>query len=154
MKKGQTQTIFIWIFIAIVAGLILIFGFKMIKNISETGEDVAVVNFFQKFEKRVNEFYYLDEGSQGSGEFSLPSWVEYVCVRKSGNYPFSDQKSLTLISSENFEERNVFLIPIKDSSLHMKRVKNLEGSDGGCFEVVNGRIKIVFINDGGKVNFG
>lgn len=157
MKKGQTETIFIWIFIAVVAGLIFIFGFKMIKNITNTGEDVVVVKFFQNFEKKVNDFYYLDEGSQGRESFNLPSWVEKVCFRKgndlSGGFGVTlDAKTRNLVMSDGFVDRNAFLVPIKDSGLHMKNVKFLENSQNNCIDVVNGNIEITFENVGGKVN--
>ncbi len=155
MKRGQTQTIFIWIFIAVVAGLIFIFGFKMIGNITSVGEDVKVVKFFQNFEKKVNEYYYLDDGSQGSEEFWLPGWVEYICVRGSEGFTdesMFDNKIKSLVNDDGFQDRNVFFVPIKDSGMHMKEIDKLGNSNSVCMEVYGGSVKISFKNVNGVVN--
>ena len=148
--------IFTWIFIAAVAGMIFFFGFKMIKNISDTGEDVKVVKFFQNFEKNINEFYYLDSGSRGKETFYVPTSVEYICARKkssaSGTFigiTFDDKTKELIDNSQNF---NVFLSPIKDSNLDTKSVDNMNvNHQSKCVKVVNGVVEINFKNNEGNV---
>lgn len=152
MGKGQLQIIFIWIFVALVAIFVFIYGIKMVKNITDLGEDVRAAKFFQDFGKKVNEFYYLDEGSQKTESFWVPSWVEYVCFRgNSGSFsiPF-DETTQIFIDTNN--GKNVFLAPITNPEIHMKSVKLLENSNNFCIKADNGNVDITLINSGGKVN--
>jgi len=146
--------IFTWIFIAVVAGLIFFFGFKMIKNISDTGEDVRIVKFWQNFEKKSNEFYYLDSGSQGNETFYLPGRVQSVCLRKDsdGANKFSDVSDVkTKELLNNLNTFNVFLNPIIDSNLDIKLVDNLNQDVSKCFNVNNGVLELGLVNEDGDV---
>ena len=151
MDKGQLQIIFIWIFVALVAVFVFIYGIKMVKNITDLGEDVRAAKFFQDFEKKVNEFYYLDEGSQKTESFLVPSWVEYVCFRgNSGSFPKFDETTQIFIDSNI--GKNVFLAPITNPEVHMKSVKLLDNDNSFCVEATGGNVDITLINSGGKVN--
>ena len=79
MKKGQVQQIFTWMFILILAVSILFFGIKVIKQGQGLQEEVLLVDFFNKLDKRINDFYFLDFDSSGTEEFILPTGVREVC---------------------------------------------------------------------------
>ena len=49
MKRGQTQEIFVWLFVLIVAGAILFFGIKLIKKSEGLKDEVLVVKLFNDF---------------------------------------------------------------------------------------------------------
>ncbi len=152
MDKGQLETIFVWIFVALVAVLVFVYGIKMVKNITNLGEDVKTVKFFQDFEKKVNEFYYLDEGSQKTESFWVPSWVESVCFRgTSGSFnPKFDDTTKVFIDLNT--GKNVFLVPITNPEIHMKNVELLNNDKNICVKAINGNVDITLINIGGKVN--
>ena len=152
MDKGQLETIFVWIFVALVAVLVFVYGIKMVKNITDLGEDVKTAKFFQDFEKKVNEFYYLDEGSQKTESFWVPGWVEYVCFRgASGNFNIKFDDTTKVFVGIN-TGKNVFFAPITNPEIHMKNVKLLENDRNICAKVDNGNVDITLINIGGKVN--
>jgi len=151
MSKGQLQTIFIWIFVALVAVLVFVYGIKMVSNITNLGEDVKTAKFFQDFEKRVNEFYYLDDGSQKTESFWVPGWVEYVCFRGSGDFNINFDDTTRIFIDLN-TGKNVFLAPITNPEIHMKNVNLLENDKNICVKADNGNVGITLINSGGRVN--
>ena len=151
MSKGQLQIIFIWIFVALVAVFVFIYGIKMVSNITNLGEDVRAAKFFQDFEKRVNEFYYLDEGSQKTESFLVPGWAEYVCFRGDGDFNIKFDETTKVFIDLN-TGKNVFLAPITNPEVHMKNVKLLENSNSFCLGADKGNVDITLINSGGKVN--
>lgn len=93
MKKGQVQIIFTWIFILILAGAILTYGIKMVRDTQKLGENVLVINFLKNFEKRVKTYYYLSKESSGVEEFSLPNDVGCVCFTKDYNIVNNDESN-------------------------------------------------------------
>jgi len=152
MKKGQMQMIFVWIFVAIVAVLIFLYGFKMIKNISDTGEDVKAVKFFQNFEKKVNEFYYLDEGSTGKETFWIPSKTKSLCFKKENDLDFGIDLDSTTKAFVRNSDKNVFLNPIENPNIDFKNVDLLEVENSFCVINKGGNVEITFENIGGNVN--
>ena len=151
MDKGQLETIFVWIFVALVAVLVFVYGIKMVKNITDLGEDVKTTKFFQDFEKRVNEFYYLDEGSQKTESFWVPAWVEYVCFRGSGDFNIQFDKTTQIFVDLN-TGKNVFLVPITNPEIHMKKVELLNNDENICVKADSGNVDINLTNSGGRVN--
>ena len=59
MKRGQTQEIFVWLFVLIVAGAILFFGIKLIKKSEGLKDEVLVVKFFNDLDKKLSQYYFL-----------------------------------------------------------------------------------------------
>ena len=56
-KRGQTQEIFTWIFVIIVAVAILFFGIKLLKNTNELKDDVLIIKFFDDLDKKLKQYY-------------------------------------------------------------------------------------------------
>jgi hypothetical protein len=78
-KKGQTQQIFVWVFILIVAVSVLFFGIKVLNQSEDLKDEVLLVDFFKKLDKKMGDFYYLDVDSVGFEEFILPVSATEVC---------------------------------------------------------------------------
>lgn len=136
---------------ALVAVLVFVYGIKMVSNITNLGEDVKTAKFFQDFEKKVNEFYYLDDGSQKTESFWVPAWVEYVCFRgDSGNFIQLDDTTKIFVDINT--GKNVFFSPITNPEIHMKNVKLLNNDKNICVKADNGNVDITLMNVGGKVN--
>ena len=79
LKRGQTQQIFVWLVVLVVAVSILFFGIKLIKKTEDLKDDALIVNFFNNLDKKLSQYYFLDKGSSGSEKFLLPSDVKEVC---------------------------------------------------------------------------
>jgi len=150
-KKGQVDQIFIWIFVAVVAVAILIFGVKLIKQGDDLKDEVLIVKFFNDFQKKTEQFYFLDRGSSGDAEFLLPSDARYVCFvnntpasNYSDNIPKNDIEVMGNLSS-NF---NVFIGPLNSFQENkFNATTKLNFANPSCFNV-NGKIKINFENLG------
>ena len=81
MKKGQLfgQPL-IYIFIAIVSVLILVFGINLAKNLGETGNKVITKVFYEDVESKLNSVYSDSLGSVVSLEsIKVPSILREVC---------------------------------------------------------------------------
>jgi len=112
-KRGQTQEIFTWIFVIIVAVAILFFGIKLLKNTNELKDDVLIIKFFDDLDKKLKQYYFLDKGSSGEEKFLLPNNVEWVCFVN----PDSSDKYPDFVEEENLinglkEFSNVFVGPL------------------------------------------
>lgn len=143
MKKGQIQIIFTWIFILIVAGFILIYGIKFIRETQEFGEDAVVINFFQKLNDKIQLYYSLDIDSSGVEEFKLTNKIKYVCFTKNEEFELTDldeENKQYLESLKTYD--NVFLIPpvYNDNRFN---ITNLDISQNPtCVEVSGGLFKL------------
>jgi len=78
-KRGQTQQIFTWIFILILAVTVLFFGIKTVRQGEDFKDEVLLIDFYKNLEKKINDFYFLDIGSSGREDFILPNGVREVC---------------------------------------------------------------------------
>jgi len=156
MKKGQVQIIFTWIFILILAGAILVYGIKMVRDTQKLGEDVLVINFLKNFEKRVKTYYYLSIGSSGVEEFSLPNDVGCICFTKDGTMDFDssniqfkcgDDKENLLESLREYD--NVFVFSDKSYSQNRMNVSFLYVEDNPtCVKVSGGLLRVRLENIG------
>ena len=145
-KRGQTQEIFVWLFVLVVAASILFFGIKLIKKSSDLKDDVLVVKFFNDLDKKLKQYYFLDKGSSGQEKFLLPSDVKEVCFINSektisaGNNYFDQLKDFS----------NVFILP---NTLYQENRYNLTtifsiDNNPECFGLANGVLTINLVNEG------
>ena len=160
-RKGQTNQVFIWIFVLVLASLILLFGFKMVRDTSEFSDDVLVNNFFSNLNSKINKYYYLSLGSVGDEKFELPKDVECVCfvngdVDNVGNC--GKEKTKELINNvravqKDKEKDNVFLILDKSFTKTRDHIDNLGvGTNPSCIEVKNGLLEVTLENIGSYVD--
>ena len=147
MKRGQTQQIFVWIFVLVVAIAILFFGIKLIKKSEGLKDEVLVVRFFQNLDKKLSQYYFLDKGSSGSEKFLLPNDVKEVCFVKSGSRNIENNYFNQL---KDFS--NVFIRPetlYQENRYNLTTVFTPDNDDNfECFNVVNGILTINLINEG------
>ncbi|MBU2640009.1 MAG: hypothetical protein KKG75_04895, partial [Nanoarchaeota archaeon] len=145
-RKGQTEQIFVWIFVLILAVSILFFGVKIIRQGEDLKDEVLLVDFFKNLERGVNDFYYLDIWSSGTREFLLPNGVKEVCFTNiTGNIGGSYSTYLTSLSSYS----NVFVFPETEFRENRYNVTNFVVlSNPECVPVSGGRLKIKLKNIG------
>ncbi len=122
MKKAQTQQIFIFVFIAIVVSLTIVFGYKYIKNITKQGEELSLTLFQENLKTKI------DAIAQNYGEvdivrLELPKKYEIIC--------FVDESYI------DAEELNSDY-PLIDSSVNSGVKDNVFiGKEAKSFEVSN-----------------
>ena len=151
-KRGQTQEVFVWLFVLVVAASILFFGIKLIKKSEGLKDDVLAVKFFNDLDKKLKQYYFLDKGSSGQENFLLPGDVEEVC--------FINPKDLDDEDLDDVEENkyfyqlkdfsNVFIMP---NTLYQENRYNLTtifaiDNNPECFGLANGVLTINLINEG------
>ena len=156
MKKGQVRMIFTWIFVLIVAGLILIYGVKVVRNTQKFSEDVVVVNFFKELKNKVDLYYSLDIGSIKKENFKLPAKIKYVCFTENsaiGTLPTDIQDKRSYLEGLR-EFDNVFLFPLvyEQSRTNIGSKLDLD-KNPKCFSVSGGllQIKLQTTEDGVNV---
>ncbi|MBS3150957.1 hypothetical protein J4443_01085 [Candidatus Woesearchaeota archaeon] len=152
MKRGQTQQIFVWLFVLIVATSILFFGIKLIKKTENLKDDVLVVNFFNDLDKKLSQYYYLDRGSSGEERFLLPGDARWVCfVNETGNFVegnVPDNDGGLVDKLKDFSD--VFVGPLnlyEENRFNMSTKITLDNNPE-CFDVANGALTINLKNEG------
>lgn len=152
MKRGQTQQIFVWILVLVVAASILFFGIKLIKKSEVLKDEVLIIDFFNKLDKKLSQYYYLDKGSSGEEKFLLPSDVEEICfVNETGNFMQSNvpgNEGELLDKLKDFSD--AFIIPqtvYQQSRYNLTTIFTVDDNPK-CFNVVNGALTINLYNEG------
>jgi len=142
MKRGQTQEIFVWLFVLIVAGAILFFGIKLIKKSEGLKDEVLVVKFFNDLDKKLSQYYFLDKGSSGEEKFLLPGDVKKVCFVNEtgsfvkGNIPGNDGEII-----DNLKEfGDAFILPFNAYNENRFNISTKITIDENpkCLDVING----------------
>ena len=153
-KRGQLfEKPFTFIFILVVASLTLLFGFRLIKNTVNLGEDVEVKSFISKFETEVERIYNLDFGSRSSlKNLNIPQSIKWICFVDrdlsidTTKIPDETTKTLILNTGEN-----VFFVLSKDTDL--KFIENLKPANENplCIRVLANKLNAVVENKGSYV---
>ncbi len=151
-KRGQLfEKPFMFIFILVVASLILVFGFRIIKDTINLGEDVEVKSFISKFDGEIERIYNLDYGSRSSlKNLNVPSTIKWICfVDRDSTINFNsaeipDETTKTLIQETG---DNVFFVLDKDTD--SKFIKNLKpGENPLCIRILGSKLNAVIENKG------
>ena len=138
MKKGQTQLVFVYIFAIIVVALIVIFGYRAIKNFKDLGDEGQIVLFVDGIKNKVNDVYSLDKGSSIKlDDIILPGKVREICfidIDMPLNNIIDDEVIDQVVrnSLDSGSQNNLFLVPQRGQSLskvkffveHVKPVEN------------------------------
>lgn len=154
MKKGQIQIIFTWVFILILAGVILFYGIKTIKKTQDLGNEAVIINFFQDFNDKIQLYYSLDTGSSGIEEFKLNNKINYVCFTKNDNFGSmpSDVDEIYLNNLIPFD--NVFIMPPVYEN-NRANINNLDiQQNPTCIEASGGLLRIQLRTTVGGVDVG
>lgn len=116
MKNAQLfSQPFNYIFILIVAALILFFGFYIVKNTLNLGQSIEFTSFRDNLQKEVNNFFYLTKGSVKSLSLRVPKEINYVCFVDLDYGPrsgFPTEYAEVLIKSKR--DYNTFFIPYEN----------------------------------------
>jgi hypothetical protein len=156
MKKGQLfGQPFVYIFIIVVAALILFFGFKAVRDILNLQEGVEFSTFVINLDEEIEKVYHLDYGSSFSLEdMAVSSNINEICFldldkpRDVGN--IEDEIARELIDSA--VNKNIFFISedeLLDPFFNEKIVVREENPL--CVKVENGRINVRLTNQGTEV---
>ena len=156
LKRGQTQQIFVWLVVLVVAVSILFFGIKLIKKTENLKDDALVVKFFNDLDKKLSQYYYLDRGSSGEERFLLPNDVEEICFINSNIDSESDFTNQMISNKDkNYffqlkEFSNVFIMPntLYNNNRFNLATKFLIDNNPECFNVINGNLNLNLINEG------
>lgn len=114
MKKGQLfqQPIF-YIFILIVAVLILTFGVRTIFQLKDKAENIEFVTFTQDLKNKVDQYYNFDYGSSTQINLRIPNKIEYICFTNNNpeEIPEILKKYGDLRKIFTLQKHNTFLFP-------------------------------------------
>lgn len=129
MRRGAIDQVFIYIFVVIVIGFIMFFGFKQIANLNKLSEKSNYAVFKSDFSKAVDDVYYMNKGSiltfsreSRNKPLALPKEIKKVC--------FKNNK--VLLNSEKYNDFTVeHFVP---------------ASEDLCINVVNGLISFKLEN--------
>ena len=159
--KAQTQMVFVFILIALVIGLIVLFAYKGINNVVNTSEQVVNTKLITSLKADVSSLR-RSRGSSQIFEYQVPSKIISICFVKtctndcntiySGTMPISmqsysaddPQKNLFLLGKGNF-----VLDAISLGSLDVDYDKDGTSDKFHCFKTP-GRLKIRIYGEGDK----
>lgn len=144
-KKSQADQIFVWAIAAIMMTLLLLFGYRAIKGLSDRGEQVQYIEFQNQLKSTVEGT--RDYGSERRVSFNAPVGFKKVCfVRTYPDLPSQDviPSDYPIIKDQvqsRVKDANVFLIKdITEESFYIGDV-DVDG-DILCIEVVRGEVNI------------
>lgn len=141
MKKGQlTGQIFIFIIAIILFGLILLYGYKAVKEFGQTQEDVTLIEFRDQFSSKVKQVS-ANYGSVKKHEIILPSkyseicFVEYIddknVLRKVADQMY-EVNPLIADALEGGTDQNVFLVPFAQTEIVVPPLEIEDGPGEGA----------------------
>ncbi len=135
-RKGQLfAEPFMWILALLVTTLVLAFGYFAISKLQETFAQTSVIDFKNKFERNVNEVYYLDAGSSKTIKVDLPDRIKKICFY-TGQGPI-DKNIVSSIEAgviDLSKNKNMFLLPYDAYKFEWAySVKDLKASRFICF---------------------
>lgn len=172
MKRGQLLSQpFFYIFAIIVIGLILVFGFKYVGKVLNTGCQVEVLDFTGDVQAKVNDLVALSYGSsfecsvvKGSGqsnsrcEFVLPDNVRGICfvdptkTFNPNDIPFNDTRNL-VVSLGRSANKNLFFSTTKGASCKTEpaSIKKLTTDGAICLDARSRNASLIMENAGNEV---
>jgi hypothetical protein len=155
LKSGQIAgQVFVYIFIVILVGAIIIFGAKAIQNMSKKSDQAAIIRFKAEISNNINSMLG-DTGSSKTLKYNLPSAYEEVCFVDIKNIDPDDISLYPMIvnSIESDVQPNVFLLT-KDK-VDTVFIENFELSEFPYFTCVrskSGMVQIKMEGMGSAVN--
>ena len=156
MKRGQVTALPItYIFIAIIAAVILIFGGKVILDFYSLSTEAQTKKELQNFQNDLKRIYFLSKGSSQSLVYSFPTTISEICFAgkpQGGTQPSTEQAQLI----RDLKSSNVFLFKLaelidKEQFTYLidpKATKKFVQ----CFSTQNGRLNIILQNEGNFVS--
>ncbi|MFH0979074.1 MAG: hypothetical protein V1837_07285 [Candidatus Woesearchaeota archaeon] len=148
LKRGDSHTVFYGALVVVV-GLIVIFGFRSIAQMSRSAQDAKVLQFITSLDEDAQTMS-SKVGSLTQSTYSLPGAVNEVCFvdlhaspesigsALIGKYPFIER------SVDSGSGKNVFLLG--DKFLESYSIPNLNLDDNIMFACVNPEAKVLSLD--------
>jgi hypothetical protein len=153
MKKAQlfAQPIF-FIFILVVASLILIFGIKTIFNIKEKAELAELATSIQDLRKTVSSYYSFDYGSAREINIRFPNKIEYICFTNHNPKPLPEiEKYGEVIKLFKLSKYNTFILPASSFKTNAFTIDHLTVKEDPLCIQNKGTLKAIVTNVGDSV---
>ena len=141
-KAQISGQIFIYVLAIIIAGLILLYGYRAIGTITKTGEEVALIDFKNQLEGDIEKLA-TDYGAIKTKSYILPSGTETICfVDSDAKTTATDYQIINDIVASGARQ-NIFLIPLLNIQIYAEGLKVDEsGSKSLCLTNQRGRITL------------
>ena len=150
MKKAQIFGVpLVYIFIAIVTALILIFGLRAIKDVSNLADKVQITKELEKLESDISTIFYASKGTSQEFTYIFPKITD-VCFNAkeiTGEDPGA-AKSSTI---NRIPTKNIFLFS-GNKILYTNKLNNIDSGNTKCIKISNTRLKLTFENQGNYVS--
>ncbi len=153
MRSNKAQfsigQVFVYILAIVVAGLIILYGYRAIAGFKGQAEDIALVNFKTSIENDIESMATRFD-SVRTQEYDVPGdEVCFVDMDKKGDV---DNADLCISGSEDYNalicnswkagaNQNIFLIPMADVQIYAESLR-VNGTGYFCTEAKQGRITI------------
>jgi len=150
MSKSQIQTqVFVYIIAIILFSFVLVYGYNAIRGFKERSEQVAYIKFKTDLTSAIKRIS-PDFGTLKREEFFIGGEYTKVCFVQNydprsdlANYIDGEGQSIIADSVRGGVSKNVFLFTNSlQESLDIGKI-TVEG-DYGCFNVLNGKLKVQF----------
>lgn len=154
MKKAQlfAQPL-LYIFILVVAALILVFGIRTVFNIQARAEIAELATSIQDLKKTVNSYYSFDYGSAREINLRFPNKIEYICFTNHNpqSTPQEVRKYGELNKIFKLSEHNVFIFPASAFKNNAFTIEHLIAKEDPLCIQQKGSIKAIITNIGDAV---
>ncbi len=154
MKKAISSEIFIYIFGMIVVGIILIFGYQKIAQLTEAQNSIEIPRLQKQIES-------LAKSAMGSGnvileDVVLPKGFEEICIidlDKAASTSLNtgtdeDKRPIIYDSWSDKIQKNVYLVGKKTESFYIDKLKPSGAVGVVCIKLTDGRAKLRFEGKG------
>ena len=156
MKKAQVTALPIsYIFIAVIAAIILIFGAKVIKDFYSLSEKAQTKKELQNLQNDIKRVYYLSKDSSQSITYQFSATISEICFAgnlEGGKNPNSKQEELI----KGLKDSNIFLFQLSNliGKENIDYLKDPEATSESiqCFSTQDGRLNIILTNNGNYVS--
>jgi hypothetical protein len=146
--KAQVQArVLIYVLAIFIAGMILLYGYNVVRNLLYTQENVQLLDFKKGVQDQIEELTYAFRDVR-ENRYKLPSRFTSLCIADTSKYNVLDKipANYTLIRNSIGDgvSKNVFLL--EDNRMaDAFTVGTVEVfNDFRCFTIVNGQVKLRF----------
>jgi len=150
-KKAQLSQVFIYIFAAILAVSIMIYGYRTIRGFGQRTEQISLVRFKTDLESEIRTMA-SDYGSVKKVELSLPSQYQKVCFVDLSKPIGVIENSRICRTGPDYnplgcdawkdKTQNIFLVPWTDFVIKTDKIEIAEQDGALCFRTVNNKITL------------
>lgn len=155
-NKGQAQMVFVFILVAVIIGMIVLFGFMGIKKITESSQDVVKSQLVNNLRSKLDSVRRM-RGSSESFEHNVPGGVNRICfVRSCSDNCGSVYGGAEYTSIKQYQgtepQKNFFLMDggIVNEALSLEQINVTEDSGVSCQNITR-ELKLRVTGQGDKV---